>query len=78
MEQELFAFHAKFPEAIIDSAFMPETDAINLLLKDSLRMIIATRPLSAKEMEEIAKLDKAESLFFSHYNPEFVNFLINL
>ena len=32
--------------------------------------------LSAKEMEEIAKLDKAESLFFSHYNPEFVNFLI--
>ncbi len=34
--------------------------------------------LSAKEMEEIAKLDKAESLFFSHYNPEFVNFLINL
>ena len=33
--------------------------------------------LSAKEMEEIAKLDKAESLFFSHYNPEFVNFLIN-
>ena len=34
--------------------------------------------LSAKEMEAIGRLDKAESLFFSHYNPEFVEFLINL
>lgn len=34
--------------------------------------------LSAEEMEEIAKLDKAESQFSSHYDPEFVNFLINL
>lgn len=34
--------------------------------------------LSAKEMEAIGSLDKAESLFFSHYNPEFVEFLINL
>ena len=28
--------------------------------------------LSAEEMEAIGRLDKAESLFFSHYNPEFV------
>lgn len=34
--------------------------------------------LSAEEMEAIGSLDKAESLFFSHYNPEFVEFLINL
>ena len=34
--------------------------------------------LSAKDMEEIAGLDKKESLFFSHYDPEMVNFLINL
>ena len=34
--------------------------------------------LSAKDMEEIAGLDKRESLFFSHYDPEMVNFLINL
>ena len=34
--------------------------------------------LSAEEMEAIGRLDKAESLFFSHYNPEFVEFLINL
>ena len=34
--------------------------------------------LSAKDMEEIVGLDKKESLFFSHYDPEMVNFLINL
>ncbi|MCS3331331.1 aldo/keto reductase [Bacteroides thetaiotaomicron] len=34
--------------------------------------------LSVKDMEEIAGLDKKESLFFSHYDPEMVNFLINL
>ena len=34
--------------------------------------------LSVKDMEEIAGLDNKESLFFSHYDPEMVNFLINL
>ena len=34
--------------------------------------------LSVKDMEEIAGLDKKESLFVSHYDPEMVNFLINL
>ena len=34
--------------------------------------------LSVKDMEEIAGLDKKESLFCSHYDPEMVNFLINL
>lgn len=53
MEQELFAFHLKHPEAILDSSFVPETDAINLLLQDSVRNIIATRPLTAKEMKQI-------------------------
>jgi len=53
MGQEMRAFHAKYPEAIIDSVFLPETTAMNQLLKDSIRMIIATRPLSEKEKSQI-------------------------
>lgn len=34
--------------------------------------------LSAEDMEAIGKLDKAESLFFSHYDPETVKFLTGL
>ncbi|GAE86336.1 aldo/keto reductase [Bacteroides reticulotermitis] len=34
--------------------------------------------LSAQDMEEIAKLDKEESLFFSHSDPKMVEFLIGL
>lgn len=33
--------------------------------------------LSAKDMEDIAKLDLGQSLFFSHQDPEFVKFLLN-
>ena len=32
--------------------------------------------LSEQDMNEIAKLDKAQSLFFSHYDPELVRFHI--
>lgn len=34
--------------------------------------------LSANDMEEIAKLDKEESLFFSHYDPKIVGYLVGL
>lgn len=34
--------------------------------------------LSAEDMEEIGKLDKAESLFFSHYDPDTVQWLARL
>lgn len=33
--------------------------------------------LSPRDMEEIAGLDRGESLFFSHYDPETVQFLVN-
>lgn len=33
--------------------------------------------LSAKDMEDIAKIDLGQSLFFSHQDPEFVKFLLN-
>lgn len=34
--------------------------------------------LTNKEMEAISRLDKAESLFFSHYDPDTVTFLTGL
>lgn len=34
--------------------------------------------LSEQDMEEISKLDKEESLFFSHYDPAMVEFLVKL
>ncbi|WP_291585002.1 aldo/keto reductase [Bacteroides sp.] len=34
--------------------------------------------LSVNDMEEIAKLDKGESLFFSHYDPKIVGYLVGL
>ncbi len=34
--------------------------------------------LSEQDMNEIAKLDKAQSLFFSHYDPELVRFILSL
>ena len=54
--QELRAFQAKYTDAILDTTFLPETDALNLLLKDSVTMAIATRPFTEKEKKFI--LDK--------------------
>ena len=34
--------------------------------------------LSEQDMNEIAKLDKAQSLFFSHYDPELIRFILSL
>ena len=34
--------------------------------------------LSAEDMDAIGKLDKGESMFFSHYAPETVKFLTSL
>ena len=53
MEQEMRAFHAKYPEAILDTTFVSETKAIQLLLEDSFRMAITTRPLSQVEQQSI-------------------------
>ena len=34
--------------------------------------------LSEQDMNEIAKLDKAQSLFFSHYDPELIRVILSL
>lgn len=53
MEEELKVFNARFPDAILNERYVPETDALNLLLEDSLRLVLATRPLTESEQKSI-------------------------
>jgi phosphate transport system substrate-binding protein len=50
IEAELPVFHAIYKYASIQPRYLPENAAINLLLHDSVRLAIISRPLSAKEM----------------------------
>lgn len=50
IQQELDVFEAQFKEAGIVPIYTNEVNAINLLLKDSVRLAIATRPLSDSEV----------------------------
>lgn len=58
MEEEMKVFNAKNPDAILKPVYLPETDAINMLLRDSIRMIIATRQLSKKECDDILRINR--------------------
>ena len=49
IQEELDVFEAIYPKAGIVPTYTNEGDAINLLLKDSVRLVIATRPLSVNE-----------------------------
>jgi len=50
IEAELPVFHAIYRSAAIQPKYLPEVDVFNLLLHDSVRLAIVSRPLSAKEM----------------------------
>lgn len=50
MEQEMQVYTAKHPEATMKPVYCSENKAIRLLLKDSVRMAITTRPLSPSEI----------------------------
>ncbi len=50
IEAELPVFQSIYKYADIHARYLPEVDAFNLLLKDSVRLAIVSRPLSAKEM----------------------------
>lgn len=50
LDAELAVFEALTPAAGIVPAYTNETRAINLLLADSVRLAVATRPLTAEEM----------------------------
>ena len=51
VQQEIDVFENKFPKAGIVPFFVSEVDAINLLLRDSVRLAIATRKLTEREKE---------------------------
>ncbi len=51
IQEEIDVFEALTPKARIIPNYTNEVNAINLLLKDSVRVAIATRPLSSKEVE---------------------------
>jgi phosphate transport system substrate-binding protein len=49
VETELSTFEGIYMNAHIDCAYGPESDAIDLLMKDSVRLVIATRHLTPEE-----------------------------
>lgn len=51
IQEEIDVFEALTPKAKITPIYTNEVNAINFLLKDSVRVAIATRPLSSKEEE---------------------------
>jgi phosphate transport system substrate-binding protein len=53
VQEELDVFEALFPKAGIVPAYVNEVEAINQILKDSVRLSIVTRPLSEAEMNSM-------------------------
>jgi phosphate transport system substrate-binding protein len=56
IEQELAVFTGLNPEAVIETAYEGEREAFELLMKDSVRLIIATRDLSAQQRDSLANM----------------------
>jgi phosphate transport system substrate-binding protein len=50
IEAELPVFHAMYKYAKINPLYIPEVDALNLLIRDTVRLAIVSRPLTDKEM----------------------------
>ncbi len=55
IEQEITVFEATFPKATIIPYYVSEEDAFRLLVEDSVRLIIATRPMTEREEALIAQ-----------------------
>jgi len=63
IQEEIDVFEALTPKASIIPIFTSEVNAINLLLKDSVRVAICTRPLSLKENEYL----KSKNFYARNY-----------
>ena len=50
-EEEIAVFEAQYNQTGIVPIYTSEVDAITLLLRDSVRWVLATRPLSGDELE---------------------------
>ena len=53
LKEVIAVFEGTNPDAVVTPHYMSEVDALNLLLKDSVRLIVATRDLSKQEKEFI-------------------------
>ena len=53
IEQEILVFENRYPDAGILPIYTNEVEAINLLLRDSVRLAVATRTLSLAEKESL-------------------------
>jgi len=51
IEDELPVFHATYQYATVTPIYTPEVDALNLLVKDDVRLAVVSRPLSKDEMD---------------------------
>ena len=56
MQEEIDVFEAQYTAAEISPVFTNEIDAVNLLLTDSVRLVIATRPLGESEISYLNSL----------------------
>ena len=82
MEEELQVYHADFPEATIHPIYCSEVEAVNLLLKDSVRLAIVDRSLSEQELasfhsrkffpQSIPMAVGGVALVVNHENPDTV------
>jgi len=51
IDAELPVFHAMYKYANIKPLYLPEMDVLNLLLRDSVRLAIVSRPLNKRELD---------------------------
>lgn len=80
MEEELQVYQALTPEASITPVYCSEVEAVNLLLKDSVRLAITNRRLTEKELisfhtrkffpESIQMASSGIALITHHCNPD--------
>jgi phosphate transport system substrate-binding protein len=80
MEEELQVYHALTPEALITPIYCSEVEAVNLLLKDSVRLAVTNRRLTEEELisfhtrkffpESILMALSGVALITHHSNPD--------
>ncbi|MCD8210891.1 MAG: substrate-binding domain-containing protein [Prevotella sp.] len=51
IDEEMAVFHHDYPEAHLTPIFTNELDAINLLMKDSIRLVITSRKFTSQELD---------------------------
>lgn len=75
IDAEVAVFESTYPQAVISTVYTGESDAINLLLKDSVRMAIVSRKLTQQEDETIRSQSYVPSQAIIAYDG--VSFILN-